>query len=53
MQREEKEVIIVEELLKLIEASPDFRRFQLIYGNKAIEPPYLIRKFGVSEEEYD
>jgi len=53
VQREEKEVIVVEELLKLIEASPDFRRCQLIYGNKVIEPPYLIRKFGVSEVEYD
>lgn len=26
---------------------------ELIYRTKVIEPPYLIRKFGVSEEEYD
>lgn len=26
---------------------------ELIYRSKVIEPPYLIRKFGVSEEEYD
>ena len=25
----------------------------LIYHKKVIEPPFLIRKFGVSEEEYD
>ncbi|MCW3135000.1 MAG: Uma2 family endonuclease [Methanophagales archaeon] len=25
----------------------------LIYHEKVIEPPFLIRKFGVSEEEYD
>ncbi len=26
---------------------------ELIYRKKVIEPPLLIRKFGVSEEEYD
>ncbi len=26
---------------------------ELIYRNKVIEPPYLIRKYGVTEEEYD
>ena len=26
---------------------------ELIYRNKEIEPPFFIRKFGVSEEEYD
>jgi len=26
---------------------------QLILGKKVIEPPYFVRKFGVSEEEYE
>ena len=26
---------------------------ELIYKNKVIEPPYLVRKYGVSEEEFD
>ena len=25
---------------------------ELVYRNKVIEPPYLIRKYGVTEEEY-
>ncbi len=31
----------------------DGRGLELVYGAKVIEPPYLIRKFDVSEEEYD
>ncbi len=29
------------------------RKGELIYREKVIEPPFIIRKFGVSEEEYD
>ncbi len=41
------------ETRRKVRSKKDRNLTELIYRTKVIEPPYLIRKFGVSEEEYD